>query len=94
MAYGQNYVPQPQGIDSHWRTGIEVYFYLLYTPSERHRLQSDIDYLWTHNWKPVKVIHQCTSAIHLLPNMSDETFVHQLYCLLQWEGMTREQLMG
>ena len=94
MAYGQYYVAQPQGIDLRWKSAIEVYFYLLYTPHERYRIQADINRLWNYRRKPVPVIHSCTSEIRLLPNTKDEEFVKQLLYLLQWEGITREQLLG
>lgn len=87
MPRSQIYSPLPEGIDRYWQTPVELYFYLLHTPHERQRIQGDINRLWSHRKKAVRIIHQCSAEIKLPPNTGDLAFVRQLSNLLEDEGI-------
>ena len=82
----QAYFAEPNGIDRFWQTPLELYYYLLYNPSERRRLQGIINSYWSHRHRvPVQIYHHCTTAIRLLPQTTDQAFVSQLHQLLEEE---------
>ena len=91
MAGGLFYIPQPTGIDRNWQTPMEVYLYLLYTPHERQRIRQEVNILQSNPMSSIRVIHRCTNEIRLRPHMGDQSFITQLYCLLEDEGITFQE---
>ena len=91
-AYSQSYFAEPFGIDRFWQTPLEVYYYLLYNPFERIRLQGIINFYWLHRRRvPVRIYHRCTATIRLFPNTSDQDFVSQLLHLVDEERFVRRR---
>jgi len=84
--YSQPYIVEPAGIDRYWQTPLEVYYYLLFNPVERNRVQHLINRYWHHRRHiPVRINHRCTMSIRLLPWTSDQAFVNQLNRLIRNE---------
>ena len=64
--YSQVYFAEPYRIDRFWQTPLEVYYYLLYNPSKRRRLQWIITTYWSHRQQvPVQIYHHCTATIRV-----------------------------
>src|ERR1700729_3212296 len=80
------YHPLPRGIDAYWTRPIELYEYLLRTPSERERIRREICQLVPNEPFIARIYHPCLRGMLTYSTVdNDDAFIRRIMACREYE---------